>query len=241
MSALLEVSGITAFYGASQALFGVDLIVNEGEAVALMGRNGMGKTTTIKTICRMMSHRDGEVRFADTDLAKLPSHKAARLGIGLVPEGRRCFARLSVMENLMAAARAGEWDFDRVADLFPRLAERRDQKAMTLSGGEQQMLAIARALMGRPKLLLLDEPSLGLAPLIVKQIFAAIKELNNDGLTVFLVEQNAYHTLKLADRGYVMVNGKITMAGTGAELLERKEVRAAYLEGDTAILKETDA
>ena len=151
MTALLEVAGVTAFYGASQALFGVDLAVGEGEAVALMGRNGMGKTTTIRTICRMMPHRDGRIAFAGHDLARLPSHKAAWLGLGLVPEGRRCFPTLTVRENLIAAARAGQWNADRVVALFPQLAGRRNQKANTLSGGEQQMLAIGRALMTNPQ------------------------------------------------------------------------------------------
>lgn len=214
MTALLELSGVTAFYGASQALFGVDLTVGEGEAVALMGRNGMGKTTTIKTICRMMTHRDGDIRFAGNDLAKLPSHKAARLGIGLVPEGRRCFARLTVMENLMAAATVGEWDFTRVADLFPRLAERRDQKAMTLSGGEQQMLAIGRALMTNPRLLILDEATEGLAPVVRQEIWAAINVLKQSGLSILVVDKSLKELSGVADR-YVIVEKGVT-AWSGA-------------------------
>ncbi|WP_339859527.1 ABC transporter ATP-binding protein [Thalassospira alkalitolerans] len=214
MTALLELSGVTAFYGASQALFGVDLTVGEGEAVALMGRNGMGKTTTIKTICRMMTHRDGDIRFAGNDLAKLPSHKAARLGIGLVPEGRRCFARLTVMENLMAAATVGEWDFARVADLFPRLAERRDQKAMTLSGGEQQMLAIGRALMTNPRLLILDEATEGLAPVVRQEIWAAINVLKQSGLSILVVDKSLKELSGVADR-YVIVEKGVT-AWSGA-------------------------
>ena len=176
MTALLEVAGVTAFYGASQALFGVDLAVGEGEAVALMGRNGMGKTTTIRTICRMMPHRDGRIAFAGHDLARLPSHKAAWLGLGLVPEGRRCFPTLTVRENLIAAARAGQWNADRVVALFPQLAGRRNQKANTLSGGEQQMLAIGRALMTNPRLLILDEATEGLGPLVRREIWSVIAQ-----------------------------------------------------------------
>ncbi|HCK17922.1 MAG TPA: ABC transporter ATP-binding protein [Thalassospira sp.] len=214
MNALLELSGVTAFYGASQALFGIDLSLNEGEAVALMGRNGMGKTTTIKTICRMMEHRDGSIHFAGQDLAKMPSHKAAQLGLGLVPEGRRCFAQLSVTENLIAAARPGEWDFDRVAGLFPRLAERHDQKAMTLSGGEQQMLAIGRALMTNPRLLILDEATEGLAPVVRQEIWAAINQLKQSGLTILVVDKSLKELSGVADR-YVIVEKGIT-AWTGA-------------------------
>jgi branched-chain amino acid transport system ATP-binding protein len=244
--ALLELDHVTACYGRLPVLHDVNLDIKLGEIVALIGANGAGKTTTMMTICGRPRASKGRILFDGKDITQLPTHEIARLRIAQSPEGRRIFPRMTVTENLqMGAIIAGapdgfEADMKRVCELFPVLKERCDQRGGTLSGGEQQMLAIARALMGRPKLLLLDEPSLGLAPLVVKQIFAAIKELNAQGLTVFLVEQNAYHTLKLADRGYVMVNGKITMSGTGDELLERKEVRAAYLEGDTAILKETN-
>ncbi len=244
---LLEIDNVTACYGRLPVLRGVSLEIKLGEIVALIGANGAGKTTLMMTICGRPRAAEGHIVFDGQDITQLPTHEIARLRIAQSPEGRRIFSRMTVMENLqMGAIIAGDpdgfaHDLDRVTTLFPVLKARADQRGGTLSGGEQQMLAIARALMGRPKLLLLDEPSLGLAPLIVKQIFAAIKELNEDGLTVFLVEQNAYHTLKLADRGYVMVNGKITMSGTGQELLARKEVRAAYLEGNTAILKETGA
>jgi len=244
--ALLSLDSVTACYGRLPVLHDVNLDIRPGEIVALIGANGAGKTTTMMTVFGRPRASQGRIVFDGEDITQLPTHDIARLGIAQSPEGRRIFPRMTVMENLqMGAIIAGDPDgFDRdleqVQTLFPVLKERADQRGGTLSGGEQQMLAIARALMGQPKLLMLDEPSLGLAPLIVKQIFAAIEELNKDGLTVFLVEQNAYHTLKLADRGYVMVNGRITMSGTGAELLERKEVRAAYLEGDTAVLKETN-
>jgi len=243
---LLEIDNVTACYGRLPVLHGISIDVKLGEIVALIGANGAGKTTTMMTICGRPRASEGRIVFDGTDITQLPTHDIARLRIAQSPEGRRIFPRMTVMENLqMGAIIAGDpegfdQDLERVGALFPVLKDRADQRGGTLSGGEQQMLAIARALMGRPKLLLLDEPSLGLAPLVVKQIFEAIKELNAQGLTVFLVEQNAYHTLKLADRGYVMVNGRITMSGTGAELLERKEVRAAYLEGDTAVLKETN-
>lgn len=243
---LLELENVIACYGRLPVLHGLNLDIKLGEIVALIGANGAGKTTTMMTICGRPRASEGRVIFDGKDITQLPTHAIARLRIAQSPEGRRIFPRMTVLENLqMGAIIAGDpdgfdADMEKVCELFPVLKERCDQRGGTLSGGEQQMLAIARALMGRPKLLLLDEPSLGLAPLVVKQIFEAIKELNAQGLTVFLVEQNAYHTLKLADRGYVMVNGRITMSGTGRELLERKEVRAAYLEGDTAVLKETN-
>jgi len=243
-AALLEIDKVTACYGRLPVLHGVSLDIKLGEIVALIGANGAGKTTLMMTICGRPRASEGRIVFDGRDITQLPTHEIARLRIAQSPEGRRIFPRMTVMENLqIGAIIAGDpdgfdHDLERVCALFPVLKARADQRGGTLSGGEQQMLAIARALMGRPKLLLLDEPSLGLAPLIVKQIFEAIKALNQDGLTVFLVEQNAYHALKLADRGCVMVNGKITMSGTGQELLARKEVRAAYLEGDTAVLKE---
>jgi len=234
---LLCVRGVTAYYGWVHALKGIDLDVNAGEIVALIGANGAGKSTLMMTICGNPRARDGSILFAGRDITALPTHEIARLKLAQSPEGRRIFPRMTVLENLqMGATVATSENFvanlDRVLALFPRLKQRLTQRGGTLSGGEQQMLAIARALMSRPQLLLLDEPSLGLAPLIVRQIFDVIRELNErDKLTVFLVEQNAYHALKLAHRGYVMVNGRITLSGTGAELLDRPEVKAAYLEG----------
>jgi branched-chain amino acid transport system ATP-binding protein len=234
---LLSVRGVTAFYGRVQALKGVDLDVNAGEIVALIGANGAGKSTLMMTVCGNPRARDGAIVFAGEDITRLPTHEIARLKLAQAPEGRRIFARMTVLENLQMGATVAQpsafaSDLDRVLALFPRLQQRLTQRGGTLSGGEQQMLAIARALMSRPRLLLLDEPSLGLAPLIVRQIFETIRKLNaEDGLTVFLVEQNAYHALKLAHRGYVMVNGLITLSGTGRELLDRPEVKSAYLEG----------
>ena len=234
---LLEVSNVTAGYGNIPVLHGVSLDISKGEIVTLIGANGAGKTTLMMTICGRPRAAEGRILFDDQDITGLPTHRIARLCIAQSPEGRRIFPRLTVLENLQMGALIAndpsgfEADLERVCALFPVLKQRKAQRGGTLSGGEQQMLAIARALMGRPKLLLLDEPSLGLAPLIAKQIFETIRELNRQGLTVFLVEQNAYHALKLAHRGYVMVNGKITMAGTGRDLLEAEEVKAAYLEG----------
>ena len=234
---LLSVSGVTAHYGSIIALKGVDLDVMPGEIVTLIGANGAGKSTLMMTICGSPRASAGRIVFDGRDITRLPTHEIARLRIAQSPEGRRIFPRMTVRENLQMGAqlldlRHFDEDLARVTTLFPRLRERLDQRGGTLSGGEQQMLAIARALMTRPKLLLLDEPSLGLAPLIVRQIFDAIRELNHrDGMSVFLVEQNAFHALKLAHRGYVLVNGRVTMSGTGAELLHRPEIRAAYLEG----------
>ncbi len=234
---LLAVRGVQTFYGKIQALKGIDMDVNPGEIVTLIGSNGAGKSTLMMTICGTPRARAGSITFDGKDITQAPVHKIAQMGIAQSPEGRRIFARMTVLENLQMGATVSdpqyfEQDLARAFKMFPILEKRQSQRGGTLSGGEQQMLAIARALMARPRLLLLDEPSLGLAPLIVKQIFEAIKELNRtEGLTVFLVEQNAFHALKLAHRGYVMVNGKITMSGTGKELLSRPEVRAAYLEG----------
>ncbi len=234
---LLSIRGVSTYYGNIRALKGVDLDVNEGEIVALIGANGAGKSTLMMTIFGDPRAREGTITYAGRDITRLPTHEIARLNLAQSPEGRRIFSRMSVRENLQmgAAVNGGRHfaeDLERVCTLFPRLKERLDQRGGTMSGGEQQMLAIARALMSRPRLLLLDEPSLGLAPLIVKQIFSTVKELNQrDGLTVFIVEQNAYHALKLAHRGYVMVTGSITMSGTGQALLDDPQVKAAYLEG----------
>ena len=234
---LLRVRGVKTFYGKIIALKGVDIDVNQGEIVTMIGANGAGKSTLMMTIFGNPQAREGTVTYDGRDITRMPSHEIARIGIAQSPEGRRIFPRMTVYENLqMGAAIDGyahfETDLERVFEMFPRLKERLYQRGGTLSGGEQQMLAIARALMSRPRLLLLDEPSLGLAPLVVRQIFDVIRDLNQtEGLTVFLVEQNAYHALKLAHRGYVLVNGAITMSGTGRQLLESPEVRAAYLEG----------
>ena len=240
MTALLSLSGVTAFYGAIQALRGIDMTVNQGEIVTLIGANGAGKSTLMMTICGSPHARSGQIVHDGQDITQWPTHEIMRRGIAQAPEGRRIFNRMTVHENLLMGAEvAGRSGIDalleQVFTLFPRLKERIGQRGGTLSGGEQQMLAIGRALMSRPTLLLLDEPSLGLAPLVVRQIFGAIRELNRStGLTVLLVEQNAYQALRLAHRGYVLVNGSITMAGTGAELRARPEIRAAYLEGGHA-------
>jgi branched-chain amino acid transport system ATP-binding protein len=234
---MLSVRGVETYYGKIIALRGVDIDVPAGQIVALIGANGAGKSTLMMTICGNPRARTGSIRFEGEEIAGLPTHQIMSRSIAQAPEGRRIFPRMTVLENLQMGAAITKFahfdqDLERVYTLFPRLKERQNQRGGTLSGGEQQMLAIARALMSRPRLLLLDEPSLGLAPLIVKQIFQVIRELNrSEGLTVFLVEQNAFHALRLANQGYVMVNGRITMSGTGAELLAREEVRAAYLEG----------
>jgi branched-chain amino acid transport system ATP-binding protein len=234
---LLSVQGIKTFYGHIPALNGVDLEVRAGEIVGLIGANGAGKSTLMMTICGNPHASEGRIMFDGRDITALPTHDIIALRIAQSPEGRRIFPRMTVYENLqMGAAVNASADFNgdiaRVFKLFPILEKRKAQRGGTLSGGEQQMLAIARALMSRPRLLLLDEPSLGLAPLIVRQIFDVIRDLNRrEGLTIFLVEQNAHHALRLAHRGYVLVNGVVTLEGTGKELLDRPEVRAAYLEG----------
>ncbi len=234
---MLAVKDVATFYGAIQALHGVDLEVAKGEIVTLIGANGAGKSTLLMTICGNPRARAGTIQLDGEDIVGLPTHEIVRRGVAQVPEGRRIFPRMSVLENLQMGATLADpahfrQDIERVFTMFPRLAERRAQRGGTLSGGEQQMLAIGRALMGRPRLLLLDEPSLGLAPLIVRQIFESIRRIaRDDGVTIFLVEQNAFHALRLADRGYVLVNGRVRMTGTGRELLANAEVRAAYLEG----------
>jgi branched-chain amino acid transport system ATP-binding protein len=235
---LLSIQNVETYYGRIRALKGVNLDVYPGEIVTLIGSNGAGKTTLMMTVCGDPRARSGRVIYDGRDITAMPTHEIMRLSIAQSPEGRRIFPRMTVYENLLMGTLLSpekdklEEDLAVVFEMFPVLARRRNQRGGTLSGGEQQMLAISRALMGRPKLLLLDEPSLGLAPLIVQQIFKVIRDLNRErGLTVFLVEQNAYHALKLAHRGYVMVNGQITMSGKASDLLARDEIKAAYLEG----------
>ena len=234
---MLRIRGVHTFYGQIEALKGVDIEVKEGEIVTLIGANGAGKSTLLMTICGNPHAAGGRIYFDDQDITDLPTHDIIHRGVAQAPEGRRIFPRMTVVENLrMGALSTDDAHFDAdmasVFALFPLLQERRNQRGGTLSGGEQQMLAIGRALMSRPKLLLLDEPSLGLAPMIVKQLFAVIKEINErQGVTIFLVEQNAYHALRLAHRGYVMATGEVIMAGTGSELLANPRIHAAYLEG----------
>ncbi|OYW59565.1 MAG: ABC transporter ATP-binding protein [Rhizobiales bacterium 12-68-15] len=234
---MLSIEGVETRYGKIVALRGVDMQVNEGEIVTLIGANGAGKSTLMMTICGNPRASEGRILFEGRDITRMPTHDIMKLRIAQSPEGRRIFPRMTVYENLQMGAALGGYahfdaDLERMFEMFPRLKERLHQRGGTLSGGEQQMLAIARALMSRPRLLLLDEPSLGLAPLVVRQIFDVIRDLNaTEGLTVFLVEQNAYHALKLAHRGYVLVNGAITLSGSGRELLENPDVKSAYLEG----------
>ncbi|HZD26399.1 MAG TPA: ABC transporter ATP-binding protein [Alphaproteobacteria bacterium] len=234
---MLAIEGVQTFYGRIQALRGVDLSVEEGEIVALIGANGAGKSTLLMTICGSPQATHGRILLRGHDITQLRTYEIMRRGVAHAPEGRRIFPRMTVLENLQMGASIADpkyfdQDLEMVYHLFPILKERRLQRGGTLSGGEQQMLAIGRALMSRPRLLLLDEPSLGLAPMIVKQIFNVIRDINREqGMTIFLVEQNAYHALHLANRAYVLVNGTIQMSGTGAELLADDEVRAAYLEG----------
>ena len=234
---MLSVSGLHTHYGRIEALKGVDLAVNLGEIVTLIGANGAGKSTLLMTICGNPRASNGRIVFDGRDITRFSTYQVIGLGIAQAPEGRRIFPRMTLLENLMMGATPAdpayfEEDLERVFALFPILKQRQHQRGGTLSGGEQQMLAIARALMSRPRLLLLDEPSLGLAPMLVKQIFEVIKEINaQQSVTVLLVEQNAYHALRVAHRGYVMANGRIVMSGTGSELLANPEVRVAYLEG----------
>ncbi len=236
MTAMLSIKGVETFYGRIQALRGVDVEVGQGEIVTLIGANGAGKSTLLMTICGEPRAAAGRIDFDGQEITGRQTYEIVRMGIAQSPEGRRIFPRMTVRENLQLGATTTDpahfaQDEERVFEMFPILKERADQRGGTLSGGEQQMLAIGRALMSRPRLLLLDEPSLGLAPMVVKQIFEVIREINAEGMTVFLVEQNAYHALRLAHRGYVMANGRIILSGTGQELLSNAEVRAAYLEG----------
>ena len=235
---MLSISNVETFYGNIQALRGVNVKVNSGEIVSLIGSNGAGKSTLLMTISGVNKATTGEIKFDDKNIESLPPHDIVNLGISQVPEGRRIFSRLSVEDNLRLGASSNEKgkNFDNdvkdVYDLFPVLKDRLSQRGGTLSGGEQQMLAIGRALMAKPKMLLLDEPSLGIAPKLVNQIFVAIKNINKEKkVTIFLVEQNAKKALELADRGYVLVNGNVTLEGTGQDLLKNKDIQAAYLEG----------
>jgi len=235
--AILDVQDVHTYYGNIEALKGVSLKVEQGEIVTLIGSNGAGKTTTLRTIAGVLRPRKGTVRMDDSDLTKTPANEIVRLGIAHSPEGRRIFARMSVRENLeMGAFARGSadmaQDYERVYTLFPRIKERLKQRAGTLSGGEQQMLAIGRALMARPKLLLLDEPSMGLAPVLVELVFQTIKEINAQGMTVLLVEQNAHMALTIANRGYVLQTGKIVLTDTAKALASNEMVRKAYLGED---------
>ena len=233
--AMLEVEDLEVYYGMIQALKGISFQVNEGEVIALIGANGAGKTTTLHTVSGLLTPKHGSVTFEGTEITKIPAHKIVELGMAHVPEGRRVFPSLSVLQNLKLGAYTRK-DKDEIRETlemvysrFPRLEERKNQPAGTLSGGEQQMLAVGRALMSRPKLMMLDEPSLGLAPLVVQDIFSIIREINRQGVTVLLVEQNANMALKIADLAYVLETGTITMSGTGAELLADSRVKEAYL------------
>jgi branched-chain amino acid transport system ATP-binding protein len=235
---MLKISNVETFYGKIQALRGVNININEGEIVSLIGSNGAGKSTLLMTISGVNKAKTGEIVFEGKNIEKHEPHDIVDLGIAQAPEGRRIFSRLTVEENLRLGAHANEkgkfFDIDvkDIYDLFPVLSDRKSQRGGTLSGGEQQMLAIGRALMNRPKVLLLDEPSLGIAPKLVNQIFLAIKNINKEKkVTIFLVEQNAKKALELADRAYVLVNGKVTIQGTGQELLKNQDIQAAYLEG----------
>jgi branched-chain amino acid transport system ATP-binding protein len=215
---LLSLQNVTASYGSSKALFDVNLDVSEGEVIALMGRNGMGKSTTVKSICRMIP-ASGQITFDGHDLSRLASHQAARLGIGLVPEGRRCFADLTVTENLIAASRSGPWDLARVTTLFPRLAERKHQRAITLSGGEQQMVAVGRALMTNPKLLILDEATEGLAPIIRQEIWGAIAQLKNEtGMAIIVIDKSLSELGQVCDRATILERGKTVWDGAMKDL-----------------------
>ena len=235
--AMLEVKNLEVYYGVICALKGISFEVNEGEIVTLIGANGAGKTTTMQSVVGLIPSKSGTVTFDGNDITKTPCHKIVHLGMTQVPEGRRVFQELTVYENLLMGAYSNKSnatfkeDLERIYTQFPRLAERKNQIAGTLSGGEQQMLAMGRALMSKPKLLMLDEPSMGLSPLLVDQVFDIIKSINKDGTTVLLVEQNAGKSLAISDRGYVLENGSIVLSGTGKELMESEEVKKAYLGG----------
>lgn len=235
--ALLEVKNLEVYYGVINALKGVSFEVNEGEIVTLIGANGAGKTTTMQSVIGLIPSRAGTVIYDGVDITKMPCHKIVHLGMTQVPEGRRVFQELTVFENLMMGAYSQKKnsnfkeDIDRIYERFPRLAERKNQIAGTLSGGEQQMLAMGRALMTHPKLLMLDEPSMGLSPLLVDQVFEIIKDINKDGTTILLVEQNAGKSLAISDRAYVLETGSIVLSGTGAELAASDKVKEAYLGG----------
>jgi branched-chain amino acid transport system ATP-binding protein len=236
---MLKIEGVHASYGQIEAIHGVDLTIEEGQIVSLIGANGAGKSTLLMTICGQPRASRGRIAFEGLEITHLQTHEIAALGIAQVPEGRRIFSRMTVLENLQLGALRNDRDYFQddlahVYKLFPILKERESQSGGTLSGGEQQMLAIARALMGRPRLLLLDEPSLGLAPKLVQQIFSVIDTINREGTTIFLVEQNAHRALALAHNAYVMTNGRIVLQGSGSELLTNGEVRAAYLEGNNS-------
>ena len=236
-STMLVLDEVNTFYGQIHALQGVNLTVSAGEIVTLIGANGAGKTTTLKTISGVLHPRRGTVNFEGGDISKTPAHALVRRGIGHAPEGRRIFGRMSVLDNLLMGAftrdqKTIQPDIDRVMDLFPRLRERTHQLGGTLSGGEQQMLAIARALMSQPRLLLLDEPSLGLSPILVQQIFAIIREINQQGTTILLVEQNALQALSIAHRGYVLQTGRVVLTGPAKDVMNNESVRKAYLGED---------
>nr|WP_241241325.1 ABC transporter ATP-binding protein [Fervidobacterium sp. 2310opik-2] len=234
---MLEINDLHVYYGGIHAIKGITMKVEEGKIISLIGANGAGKSTTLRTICGLKEASRGSIKYNGKELTKLDTSEIVKLGITMVPEGRRVFSNLTVYENLLAGAYLRKdkdgikKDIEYVFDLFPRLKERMNQRAGTLSGGEQQMLAIGRALMSRPKLLLFDEPSLGLAPVIVKEVFKLIKRIHSEGVTIFLVEQNAFEALKLADYAYVLETGRIVLEGTGKDLLEDERVRKAYLGG----------
>ena len=236
MAELLKVEDINVYYGAIHAIKGISFHVDEGEIVTLIGANGAGKTTTLNTICGLLRSKTGDVLFQDKSIAHMAAHSVVKQGLALVPEGRRIFTQLTVQENLEMGAYTRDKNeipasLEHVFDLFPRLKERRSQIGGTLSGGEQQMLAMGRALMSAPKLMMLDEPSMGLAPILVEQVFEIIRSLHQAGTTILLVEQNAQMALSIADRAYVLENGQITLSGTGAELIQSEKVQKAYLGG----------
>lgn len=232
---MLKANNISSYYGNIQALDNISIEVNKGEIVSIIGSNGAGKSTLLMTLCGIVPAKSGSIFFNDIDISSLPTHEIIRMGVSQSPEGRRIFPKLTVYENLLIGdplKKEKDINLDFIFEIFPRLKERISQRGGTLSGGEQQMLSIGRALVSKPSLLLLDEPSLGLAPIIVKQIFDTIKRINKENnTTILLVEQNAFGALKLSDRGYVLVNGKVTISGNSKELLENPEIKKAYLEG----------